>query len=134
MKDNIKLLCVFFLVLFALVACGGDPTTKTGDHITKIQTGTGFDSHQNTVQGENNAFGVGETIYVVFTVKTTDNNALVTLKILHGGVLEDTSIPLTMQQGEHVYDKSIDIHAAGKYSIKAVYNNDDEASIDFSVN
>ncbi|GHO76731.1 hypothetical protein KSD_45020 [Ktedonobacter sp. SOSP1-85] len=80
------------------------------------------------------SFGVGETIYVVFTVNTTDKNALVTLRILHSGVLEDTSIPLAIQQGEHIYNKSIDIHAAGKYSIKAEYNNNDEASIDFSAN
>ncbi len=105
----------------------------TGAHITKIQTGTGFDQNTGVVTGETGTFRVGQTAYVVFTVQTSDSSPQVILKLFLGDQLEDTSDTLAPDQGTHVYSRSVSLIAAGKHKIEVDYNGAFEASITFDV-
>jgi hypothetical protein len=67
-------------------------------------------------------------------VDTPDAGAEVLIKIVHADALQDTSLPLSLQTGSHVYHQAIELHATGKYSIKVDYNGMNEASLDFDVN
>ncbi len=121
------------LIIFILFGCGTGQTVVKGTHITKIQTGTGYDQRNATVEGETGTFMVGQTLYIVFTVDTQDKNAQVTLKLFQGNTLDDTSVPLSVQSGTHVYSKSISLNSTGSYNIEIDYNGKSEASINFKV-
>ncbi|GCE09537.1 hypothetical protein [Dictyobacter aurantiacus] len=128
-------ICLLLVAFLSLVACGGNPSGAiTGQHITAIQVGTGFDQKQQAVRGESGTFQVGQTLYVVFTINTSDSNAIATLKIFNGVDLEDTSLPVSIKSGTAVYEKSVLLNATGDYTIEIDYKSSKEASIPFAVN
>lgn len=124
---------ILLIAVFALVSLSSCQQVTTGQHIIKIQTATGFDQKSGVVQGQGDTFRTGETLYIVFTVKTDDEKAQVTLKVFQGKELEDTSLPVVIQKGEHIYSQTITLNSTGKNTVEIDYNGVSEGSIVFNV-
>lgn len=127
-------------------AAGATPTTgsnqtgpftqssTTGTHITKIQTGTGFDENSGAVKGETDTFHVGDTVHVVFTVTNAGSNTILIVKMYAGSDLEHTSSPESIDSGTNVYDYSYTGPAqTGTYKAEIDYNGTQEGTITFNV-
>ncbi|HEU5198723.1 MAG TPA: zinc ribbon domain-containing protein [Ktedonobacterales bacterium] len=127
-------------------AAGATPTTggnqsgpftqssTTGTHITKIQTGTGWDQNSGDVQGETGTFNPGDTVYTVFTVDLAgDTSATVEIKYFLNGSPTDTSGPQSITESNvYSYNSSIGTDP-GIYTIEVDYNNVKEATITVDV-
>ena len=105
----------------------------TGKHITKIQTGTGFDQKKAQVQGQSGSFHTSQPVYVVFTVVNQDPQAQVVVKLFAGNTLQNTSDPLNPEVGASVYSDLAIIYQSGSYRWEVDYNGAVEASITFNV-
>jgi hypothetical protein len=125
----------------ATATAGGSSTTgpftqtsTTGTHITKIQTGTGWDQNSGDVQGETGTFNPGDTVYTVFTVDMNgDSSATVEIKYLLNGSQTDTSGPKSITDS-NVYSYSAPIGSTpGIYTIEVDYNGTPEATITVNV-
>lgn len=111
----------------------GSQQVKTGPHITKLQTGAGFDQQKARVQSEGGAFSVGQPIFVVFTVVNQNPNAKIVLKLFSGSALKITSAPLNPEVGTTVYANDAIVRQAGQYHWEIDYNGVAEATISFIV-
>lgn len=123
----------------ATATAGGLPgtftqTSTTGTHITKIQTGTGWDQNSGDVQGETATFHPGDTVYTVFTVDLSgDSSANVEIKYSLNGSQTDTSGPQSITES-NVYSYKAPIGSStGVYTIEIDYNNTPEATITVEV-
>jgi hypothetical protein len=67
-------------------------------------------------------------MYVVFTVDTTAARATAEVAILRGGVVEDTSLPVTLAKGTHTYEKAITLGGPGPVTIAVSYNGQVQAT------
>ncbi len=111
----------------------GPQRVTTGPHITRIQTGTGFDQKKARVLGETSNFSTGQVVYVVFTVVNKDPHAQVVLHLFQGTTRKLTSAPLNPEVGTNVYASYALLHHTGQYRWEADYNGVAEASITFSL-
>lgn len=109
-------------------------SSTTGTHITKIQTGTGWDQNSGDVQGETATFHPGDTVYTVFTVDLNgDSSAQVEIKYSLNGSQTDTSGPQSITES-NVYSYKAPIGSStGIYTIEVDYNNTPEATITVNV-
>lgn len=109
-------------------------SSTTGTHITKIQTGTGWDQNSGDVQGETGTFNPGDTVYTVFTVDLGgDASATVEIKYILNGSQSDTSGPQSITESNvYSYNSSIGTDP-GIYTIEVDYNNTKEATITVDV-
>jgi len=129
-----SVISIFAAALLATAATACSSSTQTGKHITAIATGTGYDAGAGSVTGKSDTFQKGQTVHVVMTVDTgQDGSATVLVHIAVGGTVEDTSLPLNIPKGKHVYDKTIMLRQAGKFDITADYNGANEAKTQISV-
>jgi ribosomal protein L40E len=131
----ILIMVVVVLAVLIRIQPGGAPQqpTMTGPHITRIQTGTGFDPSKSLVLGETQNFKAGQAVYVVFTVVNQDPNAQVVLKLFAGSTLEATSAPLIPDVGTNVYANEAVVQRTGEHRWEVDYNGHAEASISFNV-
>jgi hypothetical protein len=111
----------------------GPQQITTGKHITKIQTGTGFDQKSAQVQGQSGSFRANQAVYVVFTVVNQDPKAQVVVKLFAGSTLQNTSDTLNPDVGTSVYSDLAIINQSGSYRWEVDYNGAAEASITFNV-
>ena len=111
----------------------GPSQVTTGQHITKIQTGTGFDQKKASVQGQTGVFSTNQAVYVVFTVVNQDPKARVVVKLFAGNTLQNTSDTLNPEVGTNVYSDVAMINQSGGYRWEVDYNGAAEASITFNV-
>lgn len=142
---KVVVIIVPIILTSSLVSCSSSASTKAaapsqtvtvGAHIISIQTGTDFDQQKGVAQGITGVFRNGETVFVVFTVKTSDKNAQIVLKLFQNHELEDTSQVIMPKGGTHVYAKSIDLNNNGVTGTNVVeidYNGVAEAQISFTV-
>ena len=109
-------------------------TSTTGTHITKIQTGTGWDQSSGAVQGETASFHPGDTVYTVFTVDLKGtSSAKVEIKYLLNGSQTDTSGPQSITESNvYSYNSAIGT-TPGVYTIEVDFNNTPEATITVQV-
>jgi hypothetical protein len=131
----IVMIVVAVFAILIRIQTGGSaqqPTT-TGPHITKIQTGTGFDQSRSLVLGETQNFKAGQAVYVVFTVVNQDPNAQVILKLFAGSTLEAASTALTPDVGTNVYANEAVVQRTGGHHWEVDYNGHAEATISFNV-
>ena len=105
----------------------------TGSHITKIQTGTGFDQSNSLVLGATQNFSVGQAVFVVFTVVNQNPNAQIVLKLFAGSTLELTSDPLNPNMGISIYADEAVVQKTGEHHWEVDYDGSAEASISFTV-
>ena len=105
----------------------------TGLHITKIETGTGFDQNTGAVTGPTDTFHNGDTAHIVFTVSNADQGAVLIVKLYLNGSLESTSPPHPIDSGTNVYDYFVVVHNTGEHKAEIDYNGSAEASITFNV-
>lgn len=127
---------ILLVVCVVLANIGGKFTQQvtTGTHITKIQTGTGFDENSGAVKGETDTFHVGDTVHVVFTVTNAGSNTILIVKMYAGSDLEHTSSPESIDSGTNVYDYSYTGPAqTGTYKAEIDYNGTQEGTITFNV-
>lgn len=111
----------------------GPQQVTTGQHITRIQTGTGFDQKKARVQGETGSFSASQAVYVVFTVVNQNPKARVVIKLFAGSTLQAPSQTLNPEVGTNVYSDDAIIHQSGGYRWEVDYNGVAEASITFNV-
>lgn len=113
----------------------GDTTqqTTTGSHITKIQTGTGFDQTRSLVLDATQNFSAGQAVFVVFTVVNQNPNAVIIVKLFSGSTLELTSNSLNPDLGTNVYADEAVVQRTGGHHWEVDYNGHAEASISFTV-
>ncbi len=131
-------LLIVIAVLLASLLSGqttrtGPQQVKTGPHITKLQTGTGFDQQKARIQGESGTFSANHAVFLVFTVVNQNPNAQVVLKLFSGSTLEVSSTPLNPEVGTTVYADDAIVHHTGQYHWELDYNGVAEASISFTV-
>ena len=109
-------------------------TSTTGTHITKVQTGTGWDQQSGAVQGETASFNPGDTVYTIFTVDLQgDSSAQVEIKYILNGSQTDTSGPQSITESNvYSYNSSIGTDT-GVYTIEIDYNGTPEATITIDV-
>jgi hypothetical protein len=110
---------------------GGNPVT--GQHITKIQMGTGWDQNSGAVIGETYTFKAGTDAFVVYTVNSPNANGKVTVKLYNNGALTATAGPDSVSAGINVYSNQLTSVQPGARKIEVYYNNALEASITFTV-
>jgi hypothetical protein len=116
------------------VTTGFQQQSTTGPHITTIQTGTGFDQNNGTVQGEGQTFKTNQEIWVVYTVANPDAGAQVVVKLLASdGSLIDSGNSAPLDTSTNVYANSLHLDTAGIYSVEIDYNGTAEATINFQV-
>lgn len=128
-------LVVLIVALLIRIQPGGtvQQATTTGPHITRIQTGTGFDQTRASVLGATQNFRSGQAVYIVFTVVNQTPNAQVVLRLFLGNTLETTSAPLTPDVGTNVYANEAVVQKTGEHRWEVDYNGQAEASISFNV-
>jgi hypothetical protein len=90
--------------------------------VKSLQLGTGYDPVHHVVENPSTSFGVGQTVYVAFTIDTTAAHSTAELMIVRGGVVEDTSQSVSLQKGTHTYEKTIYLGGAGSLTIEVSYN------------
>jgi hypothetical protein len=133
------ILAVLILVVIAIpiiighIQSSQPQQVTTGRHITKIQTGTGFDQKKAQVQGQSGSFQASQAVYVVFTVVNQDPKAQVVVKLFAGNTLQNTSDTLNPDVGTAVYSDLAIIYQSGSYRWEVDYNGAVEASITFNV-
>ena len=108
-------------------------SSTTGDHITSIQTGTGYDPDAGAIEGETGTFSVGDTIWVVFTVTDPQDSATVVAKVLDDSGNVITSDAVDISSGAGQYAASGTATDTGIYTIEIDYNDSAEATITFQV-
>jgi hypothetical protein len=111
----------------------GGQNATTGTHITKIQTGTGFDQNNNIVTGETSTFKGGGAAWVVFTIDTQDASATIQLKIINEGTQTGQSDPENITAGTVVDAYQLTLRNTGSDKVEIDYNGVAEASITFTV-
>jgi hypothetical protein len=117
-------------VAMSLAACSPSGPKEA---VHGLETGTDYDARQQRLIGQSNSFAVGQRAYVVFTVDTKAAGSTAQVTLLRGGALEDTSLPIALDKGEHVYEKSIILAQPGSVTIQVSYDGTVEAATRVSV-
>lgn len=105
----------------------------TGTHVTKIQTGTGFDQNTGVVTGEKDSFTTGDDVFIVYTVTNPAPGAQVILKLFLGSTLESTSPPVALDTQTNSYANDVTVQNTGEHKVELDYNGVAEGSITFNV-
>lgn len=116
------------------VTTGGfTQNSTTGPHITKIQTGTGFNTTTGEVEGETPTFTQGQEVWIVFTVANPDAGASVLLKLSKDGEVLDTAPSADLSDQTNQYGNGWRNLDPGTYEVEIDYNSTPEATINFQV-
>jgi hypothetical protein len=131
-------IAIIVVVIVGIVIAAGifgkfKQEVTTGTHITKIQVGTGQDPNTFEVTGATDTFHTGDTVYVSFTVTTQESGAQVVLKLYAGSDLQDSTDPVTLDQGTTTYGNSAVVNKTGEHKFEVDYNGVSEATITFNV-
>lgn len=126
---------ILLVVCVVLANIGGKftPQVTTGTHITKIQTGTGFDENTGAVKGEKSTFSTGDTVWIVYTVTNPAQGAKVVLKLYNNDTYESSSDPVDLDPVTNTYANSVQVEQTGTHKVELYYNGTLEGSITFNV-
>lgn len=106
---------VMGMVAISVISCSGQ---QTG--IDSLAVGTGY--HAGQVTGQASEFSAGQPAYVVFTTHAPKAGAFAVVRLLRGGAVEDTSLPIAVGSGDHTYSEQVSLMAPGTVTVEVSYN------------
>lgn len=130
MKRAVLLSCAFAGLALGAGAVVVSMAGSSGpqEEVQSVLAGSGYDSAHQSVENPSTSFGVGQTVYVVFTVDTSAAHATAEMKILDDDVVEDTSLPVSLRKGTHPYEETIVLGGSGTVTIQVSYNGQVQAA------